>query len=102
MHCIFVQKIIIFGKKMSMKKYVKKPVVIEAVQYLTDNHEEVRAFMGTYPFIYEAQEQTISIHTLEGDLIVKHGDYVIKGIAGEFYPCKPDIFKDSYTEIPSN
>jgi len=82
-----------------MKKYVKKPVIIEAVQYLTDNHEEVRAFMGAFPFIYEPLDQTISISTLEGDLIVRHGDYVIKGIAGEFYPCKPDIFKDSYTEI---
>ena len=85
-----------------MKKYVKKPVEIEAIQYLTDNHQEVRAFIGIFPHIYDEQEQIIIIRTLEGDHMVKHGDYVIKGIAGEFYPCKPDIFKDSYTEITTN
>jgi len=85
-----------------MKKYVKKPVVIEAVQYLTDNHEEVCAFIGDFPHRHIQQDETIIISTLEGEHITRHGDYVIKGIAGEFYPCKPDIFKYSYEEIISN
>ena len=39
------------------------------------------------------------IHTLEGDMVVRIGDYVIKGIYEEFYPCKPDIFRESYMEL---
>ena len=86
-------------KKISMKKYVKKPVVIEALQYVTTNHLEVCQFIGEFPHKYIQTEEVIIISTLEGDHLVRHGDFVIKGIYGEFYPCKPDIFKASYTEV---
>lgn len=82
-----------------MKKYVKKPVVIEALQYLTDNYAEVCEFIGQFPHRYIPSEQLIIIATLEGEHLVRHGDYVIKGIHDEFYPCKPDIFQASYTEV---
>lgn len=59
------------------KKYRKKPVVIEA--YQTDKE--------------------IIIHTLEGDMKADVGDYIIKGVNGEFYPCKPDIFEKTYEEV---
>ena len=62
---------------MKIKKYVKKPVVVEA--YQTDRE--------------------ITIHTLEGDLMASVGDYVIIGVNGEKYPCKPDIFKKTYEEV---
>ena len=62
---------------MKIKKYVKKPVVVEA--YQTDRE--------------------ITIHTLEGDLMASVGDYIISGVNGEKYPCKPDIFKKTYEEV---
>jgi hypothetical protein len=60
-----------------MAKYRKKPVVVEA--YQTD--------------------KTMIIHTLEGDMVASIGDYVITGVAGEQYPCKPDIFEQTYEEV---
>ena len=62
---------------MKIKKYVKKPVVVEA--YQTDRE--------------------ITIHTLAGDLMASVGDYIIIGVNGEKYPCKPDIFKKTYEEV---
>ena len=82
-----------------MKKYVKKPIPIEAIQYLSTNLEEIQKFIGDFPNKYIHEENILLINTLEGDRIVRHGDFVIKGIYGEFYPCKPDIFNDSYLEV---
>ena len=62
---------------MKTKKYMKKPVVIEA---------------------YQTDKEMI-IHTLEGDMKADVGDYIITGVRGEQYPCKPDIFKETYTEV---
>ena len=95
-------------------KYRKKPVVIEAIQLKWTNWNEVCDFLGdiiseknpardvaTYsdkcgevePYI------EITIPTLEGDHVAKHGDFIIKGVQGEFYPCKPDIFEQTYEKI---
>jgi hypothetical protein len=82
-----------------MKKYVKKPIPIQALQFFTENIEEVMSFLGDFPFKYIASEKMLIISTLEGDMIVRYGDYIIKGIYDEFYPFKPDIFEYSYTEI---
>jgi len=82
-----------------VKKYIKKPIQIEAIQYLSTNLLEVQKFIGDFPYKYLPQENILLITTLEGDHIVRHGDFVIKGIYGEFYPCKPDIFNASYTEV---
>ena len=68
-----------------MAKYRKKPVVIEAIQFTGDNCEEIKEF-GAY----------IVIKTLEGKMIALPGDWIIKGVKGEFYPCKPDIFEKTY------
>lgn len=91
-----------------MKKYRKKPVVIEAVQWTGHNFDECTNFMGETcgnKIAYEDYEEQciklgeITIRTLEGDMIASKGDYIIKGVNGEFYPCKPDIFAKTYEEI---
>ena len=85
-----------------IKRFVKKPIPIQAIQYLTENVHQVSKFIGDFPHKIIESDQLIVISTLEGDHLVRHGDYVIKGIYDEFYPCKPDIFEDSYTEINVN
>jgi hypothetical protein len=76
-------------------KYRKKPVVIEAVCWTGLNRDEIVRFMGVVGFT--AGNPTIS--TLEGELTVSIGDWIIKGVKGEFYPCKPDIFAMTYDPI---
>lgn len=78
-----------------MKKYTKKPVTIEAVQW-TGNLEEIQPFVPSEK-LYMAGD-TLRIRTLEGDHTANVGDYIIKGVKGEFYPCKPDIFALTYYE----
>lgn len=88
-----------------MQKFVKKPVVVQAVEYNGANKEEIEAFVGKkldtiYTELKEPLE--LKIPTLEGDMKVSKGDYVIKGIKGEFYPCKPDVFKSTYNVVEDN
>lgn len=74
-------------------KYRKKPVVIEAVQLTINNIDEVLSFcdkVKSHPLT------GVVIETLEGDMTASLGDYIIKGVKGEFYPCKPDIFELTY------
>ena len=87
-----------------MQKFVKKPVVIEAIQYDGANITEIETFVrGKLPTIMTSDlGAQLVISTLEGDMKVTKGDYVIKGIKGEFYPCKPDIFKSTYNVIEDN
>ena len=83
-----------------VKKYQKKPVVIEAVQYTGDmkSLNEVVAFCEgnciSHPWTTD-----ISIQTLEGIMTASVDDFIIKGVKGEFYPCKPDIFRETYVEV---
>lgn len=80
------------------QKFRKKPVVIEAIQFSAENFEECCDFIGEENLndgTLEAEEY-IGITTLEGDHDARHGDWIIKGVAGEFYPCKPDIFEKTY------
>nr|WP_289038268.1 hypothetical protein [uncultured Allobacillus sp.] len=83
-----------------MAKYRKKPVVIDAVQFKDDSQiiEEIGQMMGGTTVIdYEKPDEPIlKIETLEGTMIASEGDYIIKGVNGEFYPCKPDIFEKTY------
>lgn len=90
------------------KKYQKKPIVVEAVQWTGYNLEEVKEFAKYVVYeIYVAgwgagvckPFTEITLQTLEGVMTVRQGDYIIKGINGEFYPCKPDIFEKTYDEI---
>ncbi|RSK20770.1 hypothetical protein [Streptococcus oralis] len=78
-------------------KYRKKPVVVEAVHWNGNNHQEVIDFAENK--IWFDALGNIWIATLEGDMMAKKGDYIIKGVQGEFYPCKPDIFAETYEEL---
>lgn len=85
-------------------KYRKKPVIIEAIQF-EDNSDriiEIHEFMGgdTIRVNYEDKNNPyLKIETLEGIMNASVGDYIIKGVNGEFYPCKPDIFEKTYERV---
>ncbi len=89
-------------------KFRKKPVVVEAVQWTGENLKEVTAFTGQHPSAdkwtwkeYESVvvELGLKIFTLEGSHMASVGDWIIKGVKGEFYPCKPDIFDATYEPV---
>ena len=102
-----------------MAKYRKKPVVIEAIQYKVieeipckygvakkTNINEIAQFMKvnslrevTTPNDTPEGETFLSIDTLEGIMTASKNDWIIKGVNGEFYPCKPDIFDKTYEKI---
>ena len=82
-----------------IKKYRKKPVVIEAIQWTGRNDIEVCDFLANSESCFEYNAGKITIETLEGEMAVSVGDFVIKGIRGECYPCKPDIFNKTYEEV---
>lgn len=96
-------------------KYIKKAVVIDAIQVKANNFDRICDFMGCTP------EQVLNpmsdidefgdsrdpylgviIETLEGKMQANIGDMIIKGVKGEFYPCKPDIFKATYDKAPAD
>lgn len=82
-----------------MAKYRKKPVVIEAIQYKGYNSLPlVKKLMGNEfeKVLFKPISEKLIIPTLEGEHEVSVGDYIIKGVQGEFYPCKPDIFEMTY------
>lgn len=83
-----------------IKKYRKKPVVIEAIQFTESNKSEVLEFI-TVKTEYHINNNIpyIVIPTLEGNHNAQLNDFIIKGIQGEFYPCKPDIFEKTYEEV---
>lgn len=82
-------------RKIMNNQYRKKPVVIEAVQWTGNNQTEMAAFMG----VVSTCENKIEINTLEGTLTASLLDWVLKGVNGEFYPCKPDIFHKTYEKV---
>lgn len=92
--------------------YRKKPVVIEAVK-LENNKKSI---INAIEFVYSIGVETsvlgtdfeinkvrsdggLIINTLEGNMLASFGDYIIKGVQGEFYPCKPDIFEQTYEQV---
>lgn len=85
--------------KTEVKKYRKKPLVIEAVRY-QNQWQLHRVFPDIKISIWLKETQTVVIlHTLEGKMEISEWDYIIKGIKGEYYPCKPDIFEESYERV---
>lgn len=78
-----------------MAKYIKKPVAIEAIEWTGENISEVMDFMGWRNADHDDRSGLV-IRTLEGNHYADHGDMIIKGVKGEFYPCKPDIFAMTY------
>jgi hypothetical protein len=90
------------------QKFRKKPVVIEAVQWDGKNFDELMNFMQEFhghKLAYEDAEASayknkeLFIKTLEGVMIATKNDWIIKGVNGEFYPCKPDIFEKTYEKV---
>lgn len=79
-----------------MGKYLKKPVVIEAIQWTGNNLGELKAFIPSDDL--HVVGETIGIVTPEGFLFISEGDFIIKGVEGEFYQCKPSIFNKTYDE----
>lgn len=101
-------------------KYRKKPVVIEAVQFICGAEVPIKEFLGLTPeykkeyssaapihyrndvaelLVYQPEVSCLYIYTLEGKMEAKNGDFIIKGVNGEFYPCKPDIFYATYDAL---
>ena len=88
-----------------MGRYRKSPVVIEAVQWIGFNIDEIKKFVGDALILKinragMARHVIMKIRTLEGDMEVSEKDFIINGVNGEYYPCKPDIFVKSY--VPEN
>lgn len=91
-----------------MAKYRKKPVVIDAMRYTRVNISRLMDWIETFTndgkqqisndsvLEYNPELNEYEVKTLEGNFIMTKGDYLIRGIQGEFYPCKPDIFKATY------
>lgn len=77
-------------------KFRKKPVVIDAVQWDGGNTADVSALGSARVFEHDFSTEELEIITLEGKMIARKGDWIIKGIKGELYPCKPDIFEATY------
>ena len=81
---------------MSKRKFVKKPIVIEAFQFGVDDIPDW--FKAKY-ITFDNGDLTACIGTLEGDMLFHNGDYVIKGVEGELYPCRKRIFEKTYEEV---
>ncbi len=95
-----------------IKKFRKKPVVIEAVKWtgLQSDLDKMISWFGVYRSLknpsgkyesisWDKLKSEINIETLEGTMIASKGDWIIKGVEGELYPCKPAIFEKTYEEV---
>lgn len=88
-------------------KYRKKPVVIEAMKFSTNNEVDSPTMDKIVNWINRGKDEChawhnstdIIIKTLEGEMKASVGDYIIRGVNGEFYPCKPDIFEKTYDKV---
>lgn len=83
------------GTQLSSKRYEKKPVEVEAIKWSGNNKEAVERFVGKE--LEMTESRILIIPTLEGDMKASVSDQIIKGINGEFYPCKANIFARTYT-----
>jgi hypothetical protein len=91
-------------RKEVMQKFRKKPVVIEAVRF-TGNFQEIALWMKSHQFYGygdntgESPSDAFFVNTLEGTMRADIGDWIIRGVKGEFYPCKNDIFEATYEPV---
>ena len=88
--------------------YRKKPVTIEAMQWDGDEDaayevidwiDQASTVARRFDAVYDCYGNTIAIKTLEGVITASAGDWIIRGVQGEFYPCKPDIFEQTYEAV---
>jgi hypothetical protein len=83
-----------------MAKYRKKPVVIEALLYAGSDETALAIVEWSDGKVSAANgDHTLAIETLEGTMCAEPGDYIIRGVKGEYYPCKPDIFSETYEPV---
>ncbi|GHE84325.1 hypothetical protein GCM10019059_45480 [Camelimonas fluminis] len=82
-----------------MATYRKKPVEIEARQLTPDSHQSISLWVASAGYNVMRAVTGLVIETLEGDMRADYGDWIIKGVSGEFYPCKPDIFAATYEPV---
>jgi len=78
-----------------MPLFRKRPVTIEAIKWRGDNIEQMKGFMG----VFSVNIGRIVVRTIERDMKAEVGDWIIKGVKGEFYLCKPDIFEQTYEAV---
>ena len=78
-----------------MSKFRKKPVIVDAVQWNGKNIDEILSFASSSTY----RDSNIYIQTLEGEMLANQSDWIIKGVNGEFYPCKSDIFEKTYDPV---
>ncbi len=85
-----------------MARYRKKPVVIEAMQFTEESKDQCFNFVACNRIAARGPDgdPRLRIQTLEGEIEARLGDWIIRGVQGEFYPCKPDIFEATYEEVP--
>ena len=89
-----------------VRRYRKKPVVIEAIRWVWSNWSDICDFVPVPDVLYVPdeeeykQEPTLKIRTLEGEMDVPYGHYIIKGVKGEYHACDPEIFAQTYEEVP--
>lgn len=87
---------------MSAAKFVKRPVEVEAIRYGPDTCAAICEWMGVPHNVYDGEPCGVGqfqIQTREGLMLANPGDWIIKGVAGEFYPCKPEIFAATYDPV---
>lgn len=86
-------------------KFIKKPVTVEAIQWSGDNADEIQSFLfdGNQHAAHGwVKGQYVEIGTLNGLMVASIGDWIIKGVKGEFYPCKPGTFALTYESVEPN
>jgi len=83
-------------------KFKKKPIIIDAIQWNGSNMAEILTLSSSEgkEFEHDIFSGLLTIETLEGDMVAQEGDWIIRGIKGELYPCKPDIFEATYDPVP--
>lgn len=79
-------------------KFRKKPMVIDAIQWTGHNTSDVLKFAGKM-LVFPLKDVTVIINTLEGEMKAQVSDWIIRGVMGELYPCKPDVFEKTYEKV---
>lgn len=90
-----------------IKRYVKRPIEVEAVQWRGDNKAEIIEFAGSVFHALDEDERTADLdatalvrdHLHNSWIFVYTGDWILKGIKGEFYPCNSEVFENTYDEV---
>ena len=79
-------------------RYIKKPIPIEAIQWTGNNFDEVHDFVTNKPIFITGSNEII-ISTLEGDMRAPEGSWIIRGPMGEYYPCRREVFEETYEPV---